>query len=321
MHGQGGWKGWDNDPTWTAYVTSDQFLSSPHSVDITGDSDLIHEYSGCTSGEWTFIAWQYIPTDFFGLSYFILLSDYADGMGQDNKWAVQVRFDADQEIVEAEHGGPNLPLITGQWVELRIEIDLDTDWFEFYYDGDLLEEKAWTADPNNGYSGILNIGAVDLFANGATSVYYDDFTLDGPPVVGPDLDCAGDLNWVNVTPDATVTGTFTVENIGAAESLLDWEIESYPDWGTWTFDPESGEDLTPEDGVKTILVEVIAPDEEEKTFTGEIKIVNSEDSDDYCTIPVSLVTPVSQQQSLILQLLERVAGRFPIIAQILAAIL
>ena len=85
MHGQGGWKGWDNDPAWTAYVSADQFDSSPHSLDIVADADLIHEYSGTTSGQWTYITHVYVPSDLIGLSYFILLSDYLDGAGANNK--------------------------------------------------------------------------------------------------------------------------------------------------------------------------------------------------------------------------------------------
>jgi len=186
MHGQGGWKGWDNDPAWDAYVTNVQFRSDPHSVDIAGDSDLAHEFSGYTSGQWTFTAWQYIPTDFQGTTYFILLSYYEDGAGQNNQWAVQIAFDSWDQVAESQYDGVTLPLITGRWVELRTEIDLDTDWFEFYYDDELLHEKAWTATPNNDFGGVLVIDAVDLYANAATSVYYDDLSLTGG--------CAGDID-------------------------------------------------------------------------------------------------------------------------------
>jgi len=124
MHGQGGWEGWQNDPTWTAYVTSEQSRSSPHSVDIVGDADLVHRFSGVSSGEWTFTTWLYIPVDFTGLSYFILLNNY--GTGSDN-WSTQVRFDADQGLVESEFDGAQLPLVTGEWVELRVEINFDTE--------------------------------------------------------------------------------------------------------------------------------------------------------------------------------------------------
>jgi len=110
-----------------------------------------------------------------------------------------------------------------------------------------------------------------------------------------DLDCSGTLSWTGVTPGSTVTGSFTVENIGDPGSLLDWEVESYPDWGAWTFDPENGEDLTPEDDPITVNVEVVAPNEQNQQFDGEVKIVNSENGSDYYIISVSLATPVNLQ--------------------------
>lgn len=312
MHGQGGWRGWDNDPIYTAYVTDEQSRSSPHSVDIEGMADIIYEYSGITSGQWTYIAWVYKPTDLTGSSYFILLSEYADGAGQSNEWAVQVRFDSAQGIVEAEHGGPNLPIITGQWVELRVEIDLDADWFEFYYNNVLLEEKAWTAGPNNQGNGKIKLAAVCLFANSASSVFYDDLSLAGE-ATQPSLTCSGSLSWAEVSPGTTVTGTFTIANIGAPGSELNWQIQNHPNWGTWTFTPNSGTSLTPEDGELTIEVQVVAPNEKEKDFSGSVRIVNNDNTNNYCDIDVALATPFSYNRPL----LQRFINRFPIIAQIL----
>ena len=66
IHGQGGWKGWFNDPTYGALTSSVQARSAPNSVDIIGNADLVHEFSGSTSGQWIFTAWQYIPSSFTG---------------------------------------------------------------------------------------------------------------------------------------------------------------------------------------------------------------------------------------------------------------
>jgi len=173
----GGWKGWDNTPASGAYVTNVQSFSSPNSVDVNAATDLVHEYEGYSTGNWVYRCMQYIPTDYTGNSYFILLSDYTDGAGQNNKWALVIRFDMANQIVESESDLVTLPLITGEWVELRTEIDLNTDWFQFYYDNTLLIEKAWTAGWNNAGDGFLVIDAVDLFANTATPVYYDDMSL------------------------------------------------------------------------------------------------------------------------------------------------
>ena len=134
----------------------------------------------------------------------------------------------------------------------------------------------------------------------------------------PDLDCDGTLSWEDVEPGANVTGTFTVENIGEDGSLLDWEIESYPDWGTWTFYPDGGTDL-PKGAPVTVIVEVVAPEDPETEFEGEVKLVNSEDPDDFCIIDAALATPVSQQ-SLISLFFEKLAERFPFLASVLEMI-
>ena len=173
----GGWKGWDNAPTAGAYVTNSQSYSSPNSVDINEATDLVHEYEGYTTGQWVYRCMVYVPTDFIGLASFMLLSDYTDGAGQNNKWALVIQFDSTNQVVESYNDLITTPLITGEWVELRTEIDLDSDWFEFYYDNSLLIEKAWTAGWNNAGDGFRVIDAVDLFANTATSVYYDDMSL------------------------------------------------------------------------------------------------------------------------------------------------
>ena len=172
LHGQGGWHGWDNDPTWNAYVTDLYSRSAPNSVDIVGASDMVHEYSGYTSGRWIFTAWQYVPSNFTGLSYFLLLNTYNDS-GPYN-WSCQVVFDSAGSVV-SDPEGDSLPLITGSWVEIRVEIDLDADVQTFFYNNQVLYQKSWTQGVSGG--GAQNIGAVDLYANNAASIYYDDCSL------------------------------------------------------------------------------------------------------------------------------------------------
>jgi hypothetical protein len=116
------------------------------------------------------------------------------------------------------------------------------------------------------------------------------FTTENSPV--PDLNCEGTLTWTNVEPGGDVTGSFIVKNIGEPDSELDWEVETWPNWGTWTFSPLNGDNL-PKDGETNVQVTVVAPDDPNTEFNGEVKVVNKENIDDYCIIPVSLTTPVS----------------------------
>ena len=127
-----------------------------------------------------------------------------------------------------------------------------------------------------------------------------------------DLECTGELSWSDIQIGETVSDTFSVKNNGDAFSLLDWEIIDWPDWGTWTFSPKSGTDLTPEDGAKTVTVTVTAPEEKNEVFSGDIKIVNKHNSNDVCTIPVVLKTPVSTK--LFLSILYQ--RNFPLLIKI-----
>lgn len=201
MHGQGGWKGWFNDPAAGAFTSDAQSRSSPNSVAIEGASDLVHEYAGYNTGRWTYTAYQYIPSGTTGQTYFILLNTYNDA-GSGLNWSVQVMFDPALGLVVNDGvSGGTLPLITNQWVELRLEIDLINDRQEFYYGGQLLYSGTWTDEVSG--NGALNIGAVDLFANGASVVYYDDMSLVEKLLQVCDI--PGDVPWLSASPDAGST--------------------------------------------------------------------------------------------------------------------
>lgn len=74
LHGQGGWKGWADNPTAGALVSSNFAFSPPNSVNITGASDLVHTFSSVTNGLWVFSTRQYIPAASTGTNYVILLN-------------------------------------------------------------------------------------------------------------------------------------------------------------------------------------------------------------------------------------------------------
>ncbi len=135
----------------------------------------------------------------------------------------------------------------------------------------------------------------------------------------PDLQCDDSISLTEVRPGSRVTSSFTVKNVGEPLSNLDWEVESYPEWGSWTFTPSSGDNLKPECGAFTVTVSLVTPNEKDTGFTGEIKIVNKEDDSDFCTIPVSLTTSLKRNSinSPVLQFLHILMERFPLLERIL----
>jgi hypothetical protein len=180
LHGQGGWHGWDGNASAGAKVSDAQALSSPNSAAIKTPSDLVHEYEGYTSGQWTYTAWQYIPSETFTgteRTFFILLNKYNDGGPY--SWSSELRFRVDTDKVHDDFvSGKSLPIKYDEWVEIRVEIDLDADTQKTYYGGDLLSENTWKRGQGDADNAIA---AVDLYAENPDDVYYDDLSLVPEP--------------------------------------------------------------------------------------------------------------------------------------------
>jgi hypothetical protein len=194
MHGVDGWKGWDNDSTYTALTSNVTYLSSPNSIEIVGESDLVHEFA-YNDGLWVVTAQQFVPSTFNGTSFFIVMNEYADSGPY--AWGTQVAFDSFSNNVWYlyPYVGDPLPLVKGQWVEIRVEIDLDADWQSIYYNGDLLHGCNWTfLYPGSSTS----IAAIDLCAGNASSVYYDDLSIAEVLEIGVDIKPQSCPNPINV---------------------------------------------------------------------------------------------------------------------------
>jgi hypothetical protein len=195
LHGQGSWKGWANNPAAGAVISNTFATSPPNSVAVAGPTDIIHEFAGITAGEWILTAWQIIPPGFSGDSYFILLNRYSDS-GPKN-WSTQVQFSSTAgQVINTGTSGGNLPLATNQRIELRVEIDLDNDTQDFFYDGQLLYSGTYTNEVSGG--GVLEIAALSLFANSASPVYYDDISL--VPKVPSACAGQGSIPWASANP-------------------------------------------------------------------------------------------------------------------------
>ena len=196
--GQGDWQGWDGDNTWTAFVTQVQAHGGLQSVDIRTDADLVHPFSGYSSGVWNLSVWQYVPAGFTGAngSYFIVQKEYNDGGPY--QWSIQMQTHDDGSIhcdCGAEDNGNPMNWIPDAWNHIEAEIDLDGDSVTLWYNGSELGTYPWTTGVFGNDSGCPLggcIGAIDLFAFGTTSVYYDDFDLSQASECG--TSCEGDAN-------------------------------------------------------------------------------------------------------------------------------
>ncbi len=174
----------------------------------------------------------------------------------------------------------------------------DSEWLDLYYYE--FNDSSWNGTANFCIKGLTGSSAI-------------------PPK--PDLDCEGTLNWVDVKPLSTVKGNFTIENVGEPLSELSWKVEEWPTWGEWEFNPASGDDLTPEDDSITVEVTVIAPEDAETEFFGNVTIVNEYNSSDSHTLQVTLITPKASKAFNFAQLINRILQIFPILEYIFSMIL
>jgi len=70
--------------------------------------------------------------------------------------------------------GETATILYDQWVELKCIIDLDNNTVDEYYNGELIATRQWDDTQHN------TLGALDLYSEGASSIYYDDITVSRP---------------------------------------------------------------------------------------------------------------------------------------------
>ncbi|HOB97368.1 MAG TPA: PEP-CTERM sorting domain-containing protein [Verrucomicrobiota bacterium] len=184
VHGQGGWKGWFNDAGAGAVVSTSQAKSAPNSVNITGGSDLVHEFN-YTSGKWQISIDQYVPSSASSTAdnkfYLIFLNTYNDA-NQGLNWSIQTIGDLSTGLFSEAGGTGNAahsataPIVKDAWATWTLDVDLDANSVQQYYNGAAFGTPfAWQV------GGANAIGAIDLYANNTGPVYYDNLTIQQIP--------------------------------------------------------------------------------------------------------------------------------------------
>lgn len=129
------------------------------------------------------------------------------------------------------------------------------------------------------------------------------------------LFCELDIIWTGVQPGDVINDTFYVGTNG--DSAIYCEIDKYPDWGNWTFNPSSFY-ATPE-FILIVRVTIIVPKEKNKQFTGEVIVVNKENPQEFCSVPVLITTPKYQKTMNMWfnSFLDKFPNAFPILRHLL----
>lgn len=161
-----------------------------------GGDDTVHRFSGIEGGQWSFSTMTYVPSSASGTASFILLNTFPTAGNQ--SWSAVIEFRSDfGEIWVWQEQFTGASIITNEWVELRVDFDLDADTADYYYNDELIWETTWTSAILAG--GEPRLQAVDLYGGepttgGHTGMYYDDMTLESAGCYA-DCDESGELDF------------------------------------------------------------------------------------------------------------------------------
>ena len=171
--GQGGWETWDNNPAADTTVVATQAFNPPNSLFVAGPADIVHQFTGVTSGTWHARVMTYIPSTQEGETFFILMNTYVPGVHNNPDWSAQV------VLCKANCLGSGIPGIglqprrrrgrrrrqhprsspTRGWSSGR-RSTWTNNQYQLFYGGQLFETQQWTlTDP-------VRLQAIDLFSNG-----------------------------------------------------------------------------------------------------------------------------------------------------------
>ena len=163
LHGVNDWEGWEGAAGAGAPVSATFASSGSNSVEIIGTADLVKKLD-YGLGSLTLTAMQYIPSGTTGNTFFILMNQYAPNPLD---WSCQTKFSLASGQIN-DGGGT---IVYDQWVELKYVIDLDNNTVDEYYNGVVIRSGQWDD------TGHKTLQAIDLYSEGASSVYYDDITI------------------------------------------------------------------------------------------------------------------------------------------------
>ena len=214
------WTTWSNAPCGTedAYVSTDYAYSGVNSVKVSGVNDLVKELGNLTTGHYNLSFQMYIPNGTLG--YFNTLQDFA---GASSQWGMQVYFGDDNTqptpgVGWIDGGGAlaaSFNFDYDTWMLIEVDVDLDQDWAEYYFNGALIHGWVWSSGAFG--TGTLNqLDGVDFFAfvgSGGTALYYfDDFEMEdlsGPTLPAPTnlVATVQNLDDVHLTWTAPTGGT------------------------------------------------------------------------------------------------------------------
>ncbi|MCF7794707.1 MAG: T9SS type A sorting domain-containing protein [Candidatus Cloacimonetes bacterium] len=162
------WTTWTNSPGGSedVVVTDAQANSPSNSILVEENNDLVFIMEDYYAGVYSMDLDMYVPSGYSG--YVNLQKTTTPG----EEWGFQAYFmtDGNASIDAGAEAAAVFPYSHDEWMDLRIVVDLDNDWADFYVDGELEIGWQWTLG-TFGTPGLLQLGGMNIWggANSATT--------------------------------------------------------------------------------------------------------------------------------------------------------
>ena len=219
------WDEWSGSSGVDANVDNTRSFTTPLSVQITSDNDVVWDFVNSpggrpNKGHWALSVKTYIPTGATGSGWFIVLNEYPMPMN----WSVQTEFDA--SLGKVYDGTTNRGIRLDRWVSLVVAIDLDNDRYDSWYgDLPLAVNHSWTSG-----SGTLELAVNDLYGDtgtsGSSGMWFDNVRLDkcagGPLVLTTKPNPIGPNATLNFYSNSPLLG------LGDPGMLFLWSVNGTP---------------------------------------------------------------------------------------------
>lgn len=205
------WTTWSNAPCSDedAWVSDDVSYSGSNSVKVINDVDLVKVLDNHTEGLFNISFKLYIPSGNY--AYFNSLQVFN---GSSSEWGFEGYFPPGG-TANISAGGANAATYSfsyDTWLDIRLQVDLNANWAEYYYNNNLIHGWQWSLGANG--SGNLNqLGGIDFYgwteSGGTALFYFDDFRIE-------------------LATPLTPPSNFTAEVINDSDVLLSWDAPAGP---------------------------------------------------------------------------------------------
>ena len=175
------------DPVEDPYISTEHSLTGTKSVKIVQNNDLVKTFGSRTVGKFYIRFWVYIPSGKAG--YFNVLNGFTPNPFQ---WGMECYFDVGGGGRLLNGSNLTFNWTPNIWQFVQVEVDLNIDQAQFWFDGSMVASWQWTRGNPGSYS--LRLDANNFF--GATvndEMYIDNYYFVDPPLTVPPLNAPSNL--------------------------------------------------------------------------------------------------------------------------------